>query len=347
MNSCKATIKDVAREAGVSITTVSHALNNFSDVSEQTRSRILEVAKRLNYTPNPAGRSLGGISKNILSLILVGTILPKDNSSFVYAFMSGINHIACKTDYDFLLMTASNEKQERITFDQLCKAKEISGAIVFGMSTTSIYWNQVAESHVPCCCLDTYLQNSGSSTVTIDNVAASREITEHLISQGYRNIGAVCGYDNAEVSLGRFEGYKQALQNAGMDLCEDYVVRGNFSAEDTFTVVSELLDKHPEIDGLVCSSDDMAYGAYQAALKLGKKVPDDIGITGFDGSLVAEFYRGGITTIVQHPYEMGMKAAEIVIDMINGKEVPKLTCMSYELTKRLSTDRQHELPADH
>lgn len=344
MSSFKATIKDVAREAGVSITTVSHAINNFPDVSEQTRNRILEIAKRLNYTPNPAGRSLGGISKKVISLILVGTILPKDNSSFVYAFMSGINHVANEKDYDFLLMTASNEKQERISFEQLCKSKEISGALVFGMSTTSTYWNQVAESSVPCCCLDTYVKDSKSATVTIDNVAAAREITEHLIAQGYRNIAAVNGTYNAEVSLDRYEGYKQALANAGIELREDYVVRGNFSTDETFSVVTELLTKHPEIDGLVCASDDMAYGAYKAALKLGKKVPDEIGITGFDGSLVAEFYRGGITTIVQHPYEMGKRAAEILIDLINGNDAPKMTYMSYELAKRLSTDKKHELP---
>ena len=130
----RTTIRDVAQEAGVSLTTVSHALNGYKDVSEKTRQKVMEVARRLDYMPDEAGRSLRGIQKKTIALLLAGELPEEDPSGMMYGLTSGIYKIAQKMEYEFTILTMPTNKQIKISFGQICKKKKLTGIIVDGLA---------------------------------------------------------------------------------------------------------------------------------------------------------------------------------------------------------------------
>ncbi len=339
----KTTIKDVAEASGFSITTVSHALNGFSDVSEKTREKIIRISREMNYVANPAGRSLAGIPKKIIGMMVLGQILPEEPSALVYGLLSGISKVAEDNGYDFTLLTATEKRQKEISFDQLCRTKELSGVILYGMAVDHPYYKQVRESNIPCCLVDVDISAPHCGYIAVDNRQAFCELMEHVLRQGYTAPALICGTEHAQVSTMRTDGFKDAMKHAGLAIRPEWMVSGNFAMEDARTAALELLKKWPEIDALICESDEMAMGAWEAALQMGRKVPEDIGICGFDDIAVAKYYQGGITTIAQHPYEMGLRAGSMLVKLAEGEETAHWDKAPYSLERRKSTDRNGAL----
>lgn len=344
MNERKVTIRDVAKAAGVSITTVSHALNGYDDVSAATRQKVLEASRNLDYTPDPAARTLGGISRKILALIVVGKMTPDDSASYLDGIMSGAYRTAMERDYDFMLLTAPKEKQESMSFKQFCLSRELSGAILYGMGTDDLYFREAANGPIPCCSVDMKVEGESCRYLSIDNQEASRKITEVMIEEGYRNLAMVNGTAVAHVSRERLKGFQTALEEHRMPFRKNWVVNGMWEADTAQRKAEKLIHDHPEIDGFVCACDLMAIGAWRAVRSAGFRVPEDIGVCGFDGITAAEYYHGGITTVQQHPYEVGINAAHIVMDLIDGKDVPLKTNREFEIIRRHSTDHYLHLP---
>ena len=329
----RTTIRDVAQEAGVSLTTVSHALNGYKDVSEKTRQKVMEVARRLDYIPDEAGRSLRGIQKKTIALLLAGELPEEDPSGIMFGLTSGIYKIAQKMEYEFTILTMPTNKQIKISFGQICKKKKLAGIIVDGLAMDMPYYEQIKNSEIPCVLVDVALESDHVCEVSVDNEKASFEEVEHLIENGCRNIAMLSGKKMAQVSERRECGYRRALEKHGLHIREEWIEDCLFEQKIAVQKSIELKKSYPEIDAFFCVSDSIAIGAIEV------RVPDDVAIAGFDDYTVSQYIHGGITSIKQYPYKMGVACANTVISMIEGNRVPDWIPMEYKLMKRASTKK--------
>lgn len=327
-------IKDVAKAAGVSITTVSRALNGYSDVSINTREKIKKIAEELNYAPDINARSLGGMSDITIGL-LMSNMSSEDISGFAYQMISGIYNACLDNECEFEILVTNSIKQEKVSYLQFCRKKNVDGVVVMGLRTDDPYYHEVLNSEIPCALIDINVEESERvSTITIDNVSASQQAVTYLIEQGHTKIAMLNGKDVATVSKERFSGYAMALLNAGIVLNLEYLRYCDFDDKIAYEETKKLLSEHKSITAIFCASDLMAIGAIRGVLDMGLKVPEDISIVGFDDIPLAEYYHGGITTVRQHPYKMGFMACETVYNTLSNKKNPSKVLIPYEFVIR-------------
>lgn len=335
-NTTKVSIRDVAREVGVSITTVSRALNGYSDVSEKTKQKILEAVERMDYAPDANARSMGGKAEPTIAL-LTSELKENDENGFVYGMINGLFRQCTACGCEFMLLVTDAVKQEKLSFLQLCKKKNLSGVVVTGLRAGDLYYTEVMNSNIPCALIDIKASGKYKCNITIDNVLASQEAVEYLIRLGHRNIGMLNGQKKADVSGERYSGYVAALLNAKIPLRLDYMRYGDFMEDSAFIQSKKLLKEHPEITALFCASDIMAIGAIRALEEMGLRVPEDVSVLGFDDIPIAKYVYKGITTVRQFPVEMGRAGGEAVFKMLNGEPVENELRLPYELVVRGTT----------
>lgn len=335
-NTGKVSIRDVAREVGVSITTVSRALNGYSDVSEKTKKKILEAVQRLDYAPDANARSMGGKAEPTIAL-LTSELKEKDENGFVYGMINGLFQQCSALGCEFMLLVTNVVKQEKLSFMQLCKKKNLSGVVVTGLRTGDPYYKEVMNSDIPCALIDIKATGKYQCNITIDNVKASQKAVEYLIGLGHKKIGMINGQKIAEVSGERYSGYVTALLNAKIPLHLEYMRYGDFVEDTALEQTKKLMEKHPEITALFCASDVMAIGAIRALEEMGLRVPEDVSVLGFDDIPIAKYVYNGITTVRQFPIEMGRAGGEAVYRMLDGEHVESELQLPYELVVRGTT----------
>lgn len=314
----RVTIRDVAKAAGVSITTVSKALNHYPDVNEQTKKRIQELVEEMNYVPDTAGRSMGGITEPVIGL-LVNNLLPDDPSGAVYSHVSGVCRVCKDYNIDFLLITTDLESQSRLPLKRLCLSKGLSGVVCSGFRPSDPYVGQMNEIDVPCVCIDLETGSPSVPEVTIDNVRAADEAVSFLIRSGRREIAMLTGVQEIEAARLRTKGYRDALARAGQRLLPHRVIDADFDRETAYQKAVRLLREDPAVDAFFCASDMMAFGACRAIEEMGKQVGGDISVVGFDDIPVAQYLYGGITTVRQDFYHMGYTAGRLICEKITGE----------------------------
>lgn len=315
----RVSIRDVAKAAGVSITTVSKALNNYPDVKEETRKRIEQIVQELNYVPDVAGRSMGGITDPVIGL-LINELRPEEPSGAVYGFLSGVCH-ACKDNgIEFLLITTDTKAQSQTTLKRLCLSKGLNGLVCSGFRLGDPFIDQMGEIDIPCACIDIETGCPNVLDVTVDNVQAADDAVSFLIRGGRKHIALISGYAEADVSNRRVEGYRNAMTRAGRPLIPERMVEGRFIEKEAYHQARELLRKDPQIDAIFCVSDLMALGACRAAEELGLTVGRDIFIVGFDDIPTAKYVYGGLTTVHQEFYAMGYSAGAQIYEKISGQK---------------------------
>lgn len=332
----KVSIKDVAKEVGVSITTVSRALNGYSDVSEKTRERIQETVERLNYAPDINARSLGGKADTTIAL-LTSELREKDENGFVYGLINGLFEQCSELDCEFMLLATNKAKQEKLTFLQLCKKKNLGGVVVTGLKTDDPYYREILKSDIPCALIDMKVEGKKKCSITIDNVGAAKEAVQYLIRLGHREIGMINGGKQAEVCGERYGGYVAALLEEKIPLKLDYMINCDFIEEVAFEKTKEFLMQFPQITALFCASDMMAIGAIRAIESMGMRVPEDISVVGFDDIPIAQYVYKGISTVRQSPSMMGREGGKAVWKMIQGEKVEEETVLPHELIVRGTT----------
>lgn len=322
----------------MSITTVSRALNGYMDVSEKTRKRIQEVVEYLDYAPDINARSLGGKADTTIAL-LTSELLPTNENGFVYGLISGLFQQCTESGCEFMLLATNTVKQEKLSFLQLCKKKNLSGVVVTGLKMDDPYYHEIIKSDIPCAVIDMPVHGKNKCEITVDNVAASKEAVKYLIQSGHRNIGMINGRKTADVSGQRYSGYVAALVETGISLQLDYMKYCDFSEDIAFERTKELLIKYPEITALFCASDLMAIGAIRAVEDMGKKVPEDISVLGFDDIPIAKYVYKGISTVRQSPLQMGIEGGKAVWSMIQGEAVDQKIILPHELVVRKTTNQ--------
>ncbi|MGE8203002.1 LacI family DNA-binding transcriptional regulator [Heyndrickxia sp. NPDC080065] len=331
------TIKDIARVAGVSVTTVSRGLNGYSDVSEKTREKILRVAKELNYSPNTLARSLVMNKSKTIGLLVSGLNKSSAKDNITFEMLSGINEFVGESDYDLVLFSTTSTKQREKTYTQLCKERRVDGVIIQGIRTDDPYLKEVVESEIPCVLIDIPLTSPNVGYVTTDNVLGAKKGVQHLIDSGHTNIGLINGHDFAFVSQQRLQGYKDAFQKANLPIRNEWIANGEFSEEAAEQAALKLLKEHPELTAVFCASDLMALGVIKAARKMGIEVPKELSIVGFDDIILASYVTPSLTTISQNTFRMGYEATKLLLDILEGRTDNHVVTLGTELRIREST----------
>ena len=329
----RVTIRDVAKKAGVSITTVSKALNDYTDVNPDTRKHIQEIARQMNYVPNAAGRCMGGRVDKVIGL-LINDLRPMDPSGAVYGVLSGVCHACQDNNIEFILVTTDSVQQTQRPLKVLCLKKQLTGLVCTGFRLHDPYLQQLDEIDIPCAFIDIRTSSPDVLNITMDNERAAYEAVSFLIKNGRRNIALVNGSSEADVALLRGSGYRRALTEAGLVLRPDRMLMADVDASLAYAKVKELLERDGAVDALFCASDVMALGACKAIEELGLTVGDQVAVVGFDDIPEARYLYGGLTTVRQDFYLTGYMAGKAIYEKIEGKADVHVDNMMYELVIR-------------
>lgn len=331
------TIKDIAKQAGVSVTTVSRALNGYSDVNEDTRKKIMDMAKKLNYSPNSLARSLVMKKSRTIGLLVSGFIRENVKDNFMLEVMAGVNDFTSNTDYDIVLFNTNSSKQREKTYTQLCKERQVDGVIIQGIRMDDPYLEEVIVGEIPCVLVDIPRIGLNAGYVSTDNIAGAKEAGHYLVDLGHTNIGMINGHDFAFVSQERLTGFTQAMDERNVTLSQNYIENGEFSEEGGGLAALRLIENDASITAIFCSSDLMAIGAMSMLKSKGIRIPEDISIIGYDNILLSKYVQPNLTTISQDIYALGFEAARMLIDMLDHQGSPNKMIVKHELIKRDSS----------
>ncbi|MDH6365314.1 LacI family transcriptional regulator [Enterococcus sp. PF1-24] len=333
----RATIREVAKVAGVSIATVSKVFNGYSDVNHETKERILEVAKQLDYAPNMAARTLSSKKQQTIALIL-NELNFNRKSTMPLEVLDGVHEFTEQSDYEFVFYGTSTEKQKDKTFRQFCYEHNISGVVIQGLKMTDPYYQEIRETNLPTVLIDIVVDNPKVGTVAIDNEAAAYEAVDYLIRNNHHKIGMINGSRNANVSIFREAGYRKALERHHIVVNEEYIQYANYEEDIAYFITKNLLNNHSDITALFCASDIMAIGAMRAIKDMGKNVPGDISIIGFDDIVLASYVTPTLTSVAQDMQKIGYEAAALLTDIINKemKDTENFRIIPHEIKYRES-----------
>ncbi|OCA88105.1 transcriptional regulator [Bacillus sp. FJAT-27225] len=331
-----ATIKDVAKEAGVSISIVSKAFNNYPDVSEKTKKRILEVAKKLNYSPNIVAKNLSSKKAYTIGLITSGFIdsgVKDSNNSF--QLFKGVYTAVEQNEYELAIYMIDSQKQKKKSYAAFCRERNIGGAILVGVRTDDPFFLELIGSHFPCVLVDVKIAMDSEyiGSVSTDNMAATKEMALHLLRQNHKDIVVVAGKAEAWVNSERLAGVREAMKEFGMALREEDIIHADFTEEKAYELTVDFL-KNRKPSAFLCFSDLMALGVIKAVKEAGLRIPEDVSITGFDGLLISEFTQPALTTIEQDFFEMGRQAALMLQRIINGNAEETSIQVDYKFIAR-------------
>jgi LacI family transcriptional regulator len=302
-----ATIRDVAREAGVSIATISRVFNGSARVSDPTSERVREVAARLGYWPNGAARSL--ITKRTHSL---GVLLPDLYGEFFSEVIRGIDLGARREGYHLMVSSSHADPGELMTVLRSMRGR-IDGLIA--MAPDSETPNAVEEfaDRFPVVLLNPGRDARRCHTLAVANVEGAERVVRHLIDLGHRRVAIVRGPDRNVDAEQRLQGYRAAMSQAGLEPIE---TEGAFTEASGFAAAQHLLRRDPRPTAIFAANDGMAVGALSALRQAGVGVPDEMALAGFDGIATAEYLHPPLTTVQVDPYRLGERAVQILLESL-------------------------------
>lgn len=335
-----ATLKDIARETGFSVTTVSRALNGYFDVSEGTRTKIEQTAKRLGYSPNIIARSL--VTKQSKTIGFIVTDLKRESikDNFMYETLCGVSDTLASTTYEFVVLSTSTAKQKNKTYRQICAERQLDGVVIQGLKIEDPYLIEAMDSDTPCVLIDIPIEGEKAAYVTSNQFESAKQAVKYLRRMGHEKIAYMNGSEHAHVSQIRKRAYEEALRETGVELDPALVVNGDFEEEMARRAALHLLLNRSDVSAFFCASDVMALGVMQAAKELGIQIPKDLSVIGFDNILLSRYITPKLTTISQQPYEMGSAAAEMLIQLIEGHDGERQIELKNELILRESTSNR-------
>ena len=331
----KSTITDVAKQAGVSMKTVSRVLNNEPNVAKKTRERVLEVAKELRYSPNLAARGLASSKSYLIALIYDNSPSP----NYIAPVQRGAIDACRKNGFHLVvepLDLAADQASEEV--ERLLERLPVDGIILTSPLCDNLEVLAILKRlKIPYVPISPTLPNLDMSAVKMDNTQAAQEMTEYLISEGHKDIGIITGHSNHNSSALRYKGFENAMVNAGLTLNPDWIVEGDFSFRSGVQAAEALLGKGPKPTAVFACNDDMAAGVVSVANQMGLSVPKDISVGGFDDTPLATIITPQLTTIKQPIHQMGYRAASLLIKPPEEQDRQDFYVLDHRLIIRGST----------
>lgn len=328
-----ATIRDVAKAAGVSITTVSRALNGYDDVNTETKKRILKISKELAYTPNYAAKNLASKQSNSIGFLFSDVKETDMNGNIIFRLLKGAQSFCDQNNYDLIVLFTNEKQQKKKSLFTLCQERNLGGIILYGLKSTDPYVGELAECQIPCVGVDV---EKAPVMVGTDNQHAVDEIIGLFYEKGRRRIGMINGAVDADISRIREMAFIQAMRARKLELFQKSVRYADYYEERAYQETFQLMKENPDLDGIFAASDQMAIGVIHALQDMGKRVPEDVCVAGIDGIQIGAYTTPSLTTVVQDFKEMGKRAAFLVSRLQKGEQVDKVEYVSSILMKRNS-----------
>ncbi len=323
------TIKDVAKQADVSIATVSKIINGKDEhISEVTRQKVLEIIEQLGYVQNTMAKGLKEANTKTL-----GLVIPDIDNAFP-EMAKGAQDEAFAHGYTILFGSTDNNAVQEEKFLNVLKSRMVDG-IIYVSSDYATSNKLLSDLSIPVVFIDRKIEKSGNmGSVQIDNYLAMKEVAEYISKKGCKKIAYITADISVSPSMERYEGLMDGLKEAGITFDKRLHYPGTFSVETGQIGAMTLLQREPEIDCIVCGNDLMAIGAMSTCQKLGKKVPDDIKIMGFDDIYISKYLNPELTTVRQDAYEMGRQAAGMLIEHIEQKSPLRDIVLPHKIVER-------------
>lgn len=305
-----ATIRDVATLAGVSVATVSRVLNESANVNECTKHRVQKAIEKLNYRPNDVARSLfKGKSK------MIALFVPDIMNPYFPELARAVEDITTKHGYTFILCNTDDDLQKELAYLNTLSQKSIDGIIIVSSTMTN---EHVVNANFPIIAVDREINDSFPS-VTVNNYDSAREAVHYLQAIGCTKIAHISGPKNVRNAVQRMEGYLAVVKKESW-FTKTHVKSGNYTFEEAYSATIDLLTANPQTDGIFVANDLMGVGVLKAAQSLGIRVPEDLSVIAFDGISLGETTTPSLTTMAQPIYDMGARAAEMLMEQINQPE---------------------------
>lgn len=309
--SARNTIKDVARVAGVSPATVARVVGNYGHVSGSTKLKVEKVVKELRYEPDAIARSMIKKMTNTIGLSISDVSNP-----FFTTLIRGVEDVANQNGYNLILCNSDEDPEKEIKYLQLLLSKRIDGLILAPTGGGGQRLKSLLSSGIPVVFVDRRIESVKADAVFIDNVAGAFIATEHLILSGYKRIAIISGKQTVMTGRDRLKGYLNAMQSYSLEIDQSFIKTGDFKLEGGRRAVQELMKLKKPPTAIFASNNLMTLGALLGLKEIGKKVPDDIAIVGFDDMDWAPLLDPPLTTIYQPAYTLGSTAAQILMQAI-------------------------------
>lgn len=324
-----ATLKDVAKEAGLTVTTVSRVLNNRGYISDNARQRVAAAIEKLNYRPNELARSLQNKSSNT-----IGVIVPHIRHPYFAEMISNLENEAHKKGYKILLCNSQGREDKMLEYVDMCYSNRVSGLILFSGTVDAAVFEKL---DIPIITVERYV-DTATASVECDNIQGGALAAKKLISAGCKQLLHIGSFTDTPMSAdSRVVGFRQVCAEYGVPFLEIMTEVVQFDAMSYSDMIEQTLREHPDIDGLFANSDVIAAQALQICRKLDIDVPGQIKVIGFDDSMIATATAPQLTTIHQPIKEMATIAVDLLKKAEEGQLVAKRTVLPVYLVEREST----------
>lgn len=304
------TIKDVALQSGVSISTVSRVLNGLDRVSNETKVKVLNVVKELNYTPNNLAVSM--IKKKSQMIVAV---VPTINNPFYTAVIEGVEEVAKSEGYHTFVFSTNDRVEEEEELFSGVLGKIVDGVIVIPSSKDSKIYRDYFR---PIVMVDRYLIDSCWDGVVIDNFGGSYQITQKLIQEGHKDIAIVTGPMDFNIGIDRYAGYVKALKDNGIKLNDEYIIKGSWEIDNGYDSVSKFLSLNKKPTAIYATNNMICMGVIKALYDMKIKIGEEISLVGFDDNILARLLDPPVTFVDRPTVEMGRVAARLLINKIKN-----------------------------
>ena len=330
-----ATIHDVARQAQVSAATVSRVLNGRPNVDPALVVRVRQAMADLDYEPNAVARNLRRSSTTLWAVIISDVGNP-----FFTALVRGVEDVAQQAGYSVVLCNTDEDPAKEDRYLQVALAEKMAGVIISSSGRASRV-DQLIQSDTPVVAIDRQLRNANVDTVLVDNEHGAEIATTHLIEAGYRHVACIGGPRRLSTAAQRLRGYQRALRTHRMPYDERLVRQADFREDGGYKAMQSLLDQDAQPDAVFVVNNLMTIGAVQCLLDRGVRIPQQIGIVGFDEIPWAHLIRPPLSTVSQPTYELGRTAALLLAERIKSPSRPPSTVtLPTQLCERASSSRR-------
>ena len=313
-----ASIRDVAELAGVSVSTVSHVINETRFVREDTQAKVLAAMKDLGYQHNRLASSLRRKDKRTNTM---GLLIPDSTNPFFAEVLRGVEDACYDAGFSVFLCNSDNDPEKEYNYIEVLIGKQIDGIVLVSAGTYGESLSLLKEKALPFVLVDRKVSGSENDSVLADNKVGGYQATKYLIELGHKRIGCIGGPSLLNPSAARVDGYKQALAEYDL-LDENLIFRGDFRAQSGTDASRAMFELENPPTAIFACNDMMALGALHAADEANLNVPNDISIVGYDDIPLASFTRPQLTTIAQPGQEMGLEAAKMLISRIDNPNLP-------------------------
>ena len=309
----KITIRDVAREAGVSVATVSRVFNDSGPVGGETRQRILDVAARLRYTPDSAARSLITRRTNTL-----GVLLPDLYGEFFSEVIRGIDPTAQRSGYHILVSRSHNDRRELEAAMRAMRGR-VDGLVVMSPDIDAEALVDNLPADCPVVLLNCAVEGSDFDSLNIDNFGGAHAMVSHLVALGHRRIAFITGHERNHDAAERLRAYRAAVEEGGAEWREEWERAGDFTEASGYRAAAEIAALSPRPTAIFAANDSMAIGALSALREAGVRVPEDIAVAGFDDIPISRYMSPPLTSVHVAISELGERATRTLLHAVDEK----------------------------